>query len=321
MGGQNMHFPVFIIPLALIALLFIPALRNIPPDLPLRNGHFYTESAPNSVFHLRGYSIEDRDGIPFWTEYQRFGGVVNLGYPISQRFMLDGFVVQATANVVMQWHSSDQKVYFLNVMDVLHDHGDDNKLLKQAGIPPSQPAPAAEQGMSFDQIAQERMAVLKQQNAAIWDLYQHTPDALSFFGLPTSPAYDAGGAIVVRFQRAVMQQWLHDTPYALQGKVTLADTAYLAMQANVFGDSSSAHWCPPGAIPAAFLRGLALAAVKQSSVQSAASHFSIPLPSPAQFLGISADEQNLLNGGGYRQNLQSMDQARQTLGSVPVGTQ
>jgi len=48
MGGQNMHFPVFIIPLALIALLFIPALRNIPPDLPLASGHFYSESAPNS---------------------------------------------------------------------------------------------------------------------------------------------------------------------------------------------------------------------------------------------------------------------------------
>jgi len=319
MGGEEMHFPVFVFPLALIALLFIPTLRNIPPDLPLSDGHFYSQSAPNSFFHLRGYSVENKGGIPFLTEYQRFGGVANLGYPISQRFMLDGFVVQATANVVMQWHPSDKKVYFLNLLQVLHDRGDDAWLLKRAGIPPTQATPASEQGQTFDQIARARLTTLKQQNAAIWGLYQRTPDALALFGLPTSGAYNAGGAIVVRFQRAVIQQWMHTTAYAQKGQVTIADTAYLAMQSNVFGSSAKAQWCPIGTMPSAFLRGLALVAVKQPAVQSTAKRLSIPVPSTSQFLGITPDEKQLMGGGGYRQNLQAMSQARQTLGSIPIG--
>lgn len=321
MGGEQMHFPVFIIPLAVVALLFIPTFRNIPPDIGLANGHFYAESAPNSFFHLRGYRVEDAAGIPFWTEYQRFGGAANLGYPISQRFQLDGFIVQATANVVMQWHPTDHKVYFLNLLDVLHNHGDDAWLLTQAGIPPLQPGATAEQGMTFDQIAQARLAALKQQNAAIWELYQRTPDALSLFGLPTSAAYNAGGAIVVRFQRAVMQQWLQDTPYAQKGQVTLADAAYLAMQENVFGGAASAQWCPPGALPGEMLRGMALVVVKQPAVQSTAKQLSLPIPSATDLLGLSPEEQGLLKGGGYRQSLQAMSQARQSLQANPFAGQ
>ncbi len=67
----------------------------------------------------------------------------------------------------MQWHPSDKKVYFLNLLDVLHTHGDDAWLLKQAGIPPPQATPLSEQGETFDQIAQARLATLQQQNAAI----------------------------------------------------------------------------------------------------------------------------------------------------------
>src|SRR5688572_11539493 len=42
-----------------------------------------------------GYTVLDDGQARFWAEYQRLGGAQTVGYPISRRFVYDGFVTQA----------------------------------------------------------------------------------------------------------------------------------------------------------------------------------------------------------------------------------
>src|SRR5687767_10925252 len=62
-----------------------------PADFDIPNGHFYTQAGGGAG----GFAITDNDGMLFWSEFQRLGGVPALGYPISSRFVWDGFTVQA----------------------------------------------------------------------------------------------------------------------------------------------------------------------------------------------------------------------------------
>src|SRR5947207_3019207 len=71
-------------------------------DFPLPDGHFYTQTNGRTDA-ATGYAITDGGDIPFWSEFQRLGGVAALGYPVTGRFVWDGFVVQATQRVVLQW--------------------------------------------------------------------------------------------------------------------------------------------------------------------------------------------------------------------------
>src|SRR5437660_1715967 len=80
-------------------------------DLP-GGGHFYTQANGGAGPQL-GYRITDEGGIGFWSEFQRLGGVNGLGYPASRRFLLDGFFVQATQKVILQWRPEAGQVYFV----------------------------------------------------------------------------------------------------------------------------------------------------------------------------------------------------------------
>lgn len=51
---------------------------------------------------IRGYDVNNSGGIPFLSTYQALGPEL-VGYPISQRFVWNGFTVQAFQKAVMQW--------------------------------------------------------------------------------------------------------------------------------------------------------------------------------------------------------------------------
>src|SRR5579859_4304817 len=72
-------------------------------DRDIPNGHFYTQANGMGGGGTYGYRITDDGGIAFWSEFKRLGGVDVLGYPASTRFTLDGFTVQATQRVILQW--------------------------------------------------------------------------------------------------------------------------------------------------------------------------------------------------------------------------
>src|SRR5262249_32850639 len=80
--------------LALIcALMAVPApvWAQAAPDFDLKDGRFYTQTAPSGG----GYSVTDADGVRFWSVFQRLGGPAVVGYPVSRRFVMNGIPTQA----------------------------------------------------------------------------------------------------------------------------------------------------------------------------------------------------------------------------------
>src|SRR5581483_6560851 len=95
--------------------------------------------------------VSDEGGIGMWSEFQRLGGVAALGYPISQRFMLDGYVSQATQKYILQWRPELGQATFVNVFDRLHDLGQDSALQSSYQIPPPLDPAVFDAGKSPDQ--------------------------------------------------------------------------------------------------------------------------------------------------------------------------
>src|SRR5581483_10836023 len=182
-------------------------------DQDIPNGHFYTQ-ANGGAGAQYGYRITDDGGIGFWSEFQRLGGVPALGYPVSTRFQLDGFTVQATQKVIMQWRPdvSPPQVYFVNVFDKLHDLGKDGVLQQTYQIPP-QLDPSFDAGRNPQEVQDGRLALLNG-DASIAAKYGTGPSAILYNGLPTSQITNEGPFSAVRAQRVAIQHWNTANPAA-----------------------------------------------------------------------------------------------------------
>lgn len=218
----------------LLALALVPGAgaqsisREIRRDYDVLNGYFFTQTGGTDN---QGYAITDDDGIALWSEFQRLGGVDALGYPVSRRFMWDGFVVQATQKVVLQWRPDLGRAVFVNSLDELTRAGKDEWLQTYRQIPPPASFPE-EASLPFDQIVQRRLALLEAQ-PALRAAYLSTPDALTANGLPVAPIADVGPAYVLRAQRKAFQLWKIRTPFAAPGEVTVVNAGDLLKEASV----------------------------------------------------------------------------------------
>ena len=180
--------------LAALCLVFtglglpLASAQTSAADQDIPGGHFYTETNSNAGPQW-GYRITDEGGIGFWSEFKRLGGVNSLGYPVSRRFTLDGFIVQATQKVILQWRPdvSPPQAYFVNVFDKLHDMGLDSALQQSYQIPP-QLDPSFDAGKSPSQVQDARLALLNA-DAGIAARFGKGPSARPFkIGrLPTPP--------------------------------------------------------------------------------------------------------------------------------------
>src|SRR5690349_6827371 len=97
---------------ALLSLLLpIPqvAAADSTEDFAIPNGRVFPQSG--------GFAIADEGGIPLWSEYQRLGGLKALGYPISARYQVDGYVTQAVQRGILQWRPEQKQAVLTNVLD------------------------------------------------------------------------------------------------------------------------------------------------------------------------------------------------------------
>lgn len=184
-------------------------------DLPNGAGHFYTQTNAGAAPQF-GYRITNEDGINFWSEFQRLGGVNVLGYPVSRRFTLDGFTVQATQKVILQWRPEIRQVYFINVFDKLHDMGMDNVLQATYQIPPQLDTSFDAGKTTFDQISKARLALLNNDLAIAARYYNggSLAAAILYNGLPTSNVTNEGPFSSLRAQRIAIQHWSVANPAA-----------------------------------------------------------------------------------------------------------
>lgn len=220
--------------LAFMVTLLIP----LPPpgradslDYDIPNGHFYKQANGRGGEGETGYSITNADGIRFWDEYQRLGGPYVLGYPVSRRFIWDGFVVQAMQKVVFQWRPEVGHVYFVNVFDRMGELGHDAWLDSVRQTPPGFDT-SPDTGLSWEEVVKRHLALLDA-NPAIRAKYHADPNSILHYGLPVSYK-DYGNVFVVRAQRAVFQQWMDDVPWARAGEVVIANGGDVAKEAGVY---------------------------------------------------------------------------------------
>lgn len=201
-------------------------------DLPGGIGHFYTQTNGGAGAQY-GYRITNEGGINFWSEFQRLGGVPALGYPVSRRFTLDGFTVQATQKVIMQWRpdTNPPQVYFVNVFDKLHQLGLDGVLRLTYQIPP-QLDPSFDAGKTADQAAKDRLALLDADPVIAARYRALGALATLYAGLPTSKVTNEGPFVALRTQRLAIQHWTVDNPAAgiKAGDVTVVNGGDIAKQ-------------------------------------------------------------------------------------------
>ncbi|HET7771119.1 MAG TPA: trypsin-like peptidase domain-containing protein [Chloroflexota bacterium] len=203
--------------------------RTTLRDYDVVNGHYFTQTGSGED---AGFSITDEGGIPLWSEFQRLGGVQALGYPVSRRFVWEGFVVQATQKAVLQWRPDLSRAVFVNLLDELHEAGLDAWLESQRQIPPPAQFPE-EEGLTFSQIAQRRVGLLDQY-PALRTAYLNAPDPVEANGLPVAPVTDYGPVLVLRAQRRAFQLWKVAVPFARAGDVTVVNGGDLGKEAALY---------------------------------------------------------------------------------------
>ncbi|MBI2953697.1 MAG: hypothetical protein HYY30_05240 [Chloroflexi bacterium] len=195
-------------------------------DYPLPNGFFFTQANGQPLGQSpTGYAVENfkpfQVVVRFADEFERLGGVARIGFPSSRTFILDGFVTQAFQKAVFQWRPERDEVFFINVFDVLHERGFDDFLLVVRSVP-RQLDPSFDAGKTPQQIVASRL-VLLDANPAIRTEYFAVDNPLLRYGLPTSRVEDMGNHFAIRLQRAVIQQWKVNVPWARAGQTTVAN--------------------------------------------------------------------------------------------------
>jgi lipoprotein-anchoring transpeptidase ErfK/SrfK len=218
-------------------VLALPGAAAAAPqadDYEAVGGHFFgqTGDKPNA-----GFGVSDADGVGFWSALRTLGGAETVGYPTSRRFVWQGRPTQVFQRAVFQYEPLEKRVLLMNVMDLLHDAGRDGWLRTARDVPPPLP-PGFDAGKSWPEIVEARQALLDAQ-PPLREAYFAVRDPLALYGLPTSAVEDFGSHYALRLQRAVLQLWKDDMPWASAGEVTRALVGDIARDAGLFKNGLS----------------------------------------------------------------------------------
>ncbi|MCY3694793.1 MAG: hypothetical protein OXG77_06235 [Chloroflexi bacterium] len=193
-------------------------------------GRFFTQTGGDTPEPGDGFAVVDDSEARFWTAFVEYGGVAGVGFPVSRRFIWDGFVTQVMQKAVFQWRPGEQATAFVNVFDDLHRLGYDQQLADKL-VPRHEEF--EESHLDWPQILEQRIALLDEE-PALRRVYLASGDPLRHFGLPTSQVRNYAGVSAIRLQRAVLQFWQEDFPWAPAGTVTIANGGDLAKQLGMF---------------------------------------------------------------------------------------
>ncbi len=183
---------------------------------------FFTETATQG-----GFSVCDDSQARFRRAFEDWG-LQNIGYPISRRYVYDGFVTQAFQKALMQWRPDGDYVALINIFDDLHNAGFDDRLFVFRQTPYQLPA-GWDGDLPFSDVIKKRQALLNERTA-LHDTYFASDDPLMLYGLPASEVQDMGNHYAIRLQRAVLQEWTENVPWASAGEVTIANGGDIAKE-------------------------------------------------------------------------------------------
>jgi hypothetical protein len=249
-GGDSSTLTCSLASTGLIADVVAPT-PGATLDWDVPNGHFFMQANGFGGAGTLGYTVADDSDALFWTEFQRLGGVQVVGYPISGRFQFKGFTTQGFQKLALQWRPDLNQVVPLNVLDEANLDGADPWLDSMRQVPPADDT-SADTGLSFQDVVNRHTALLDAY-PALADFYASTPDAIDIYGLPLAVKSYGPVVVVVRLQRATLQLWQVDTPFAQAGSVVAGNGSDLAKEIGLWPPeatlASSPAAPPPNADP------------------------------------------------------------------------
>ena len=207
------------------------AAGDADADYAVSGGWFYTQGGGDTPRQDDGFAVTDDSRARFWSAFQAHGGVAGVGYPVSRRFQWDGFTTQVMQKAVFQWRPESGSVAFVNVFDDLSRLGYDDAL--EGRLVPRPDSFTDEAGLEFGQIMAKRLVLLDAE-PALRAAYHSVANPLNSYGLPQSRVREFEGLRAIRLQRAVLQVWTSDFPWAAEGTVTVANGGDLAKQVGLF---------------------------------------------------------------------------------------
>jgi len=94
----------------------LPTSTPMPsyPDYTVVDGWFFSQASPDPG---SGFTVTNREGVPFWDVYRDAGGPLSIGYPVSGRFCWQGFVLQGFESGLLAWHPRIGSVHWLDAFD------------------------------------------------------------------------------------------------------------------------------------------------------------------------------------------------------------
>jgi hypothetical protein len=228
-----------VIAILLLALSLQPASTLAQPLAQQPNNcRYFTETG--------GFYVCDEPASRFLSAFNRWG-LQRIGYPISRRYIKDGFVTQAFQKAIMQWRPESNSVALVNIFDDLNNAGYNDVLFRTRQTPHQLPA-GWDTGLSFPEVVSKRQALLNTR-PALRTAYFAVGDPLTFYGLPTSEVTDMGNHYAVRLQRAVLQEWKENVPWARIGEVTVANGGDIAKELGAL-PAAALGTEPAGTVPA-----------------------------------------------------------------------
>jgi len=119
----------------------------------------------------------------------------------------------------------------VNVFDDLHQQGADAWLDSTRQTPPAADT-SADAGLTFEQVVARHISLLDSY-PPLRDFYLAQPAAIDQFGLPLA-VKDYGSLVAVRLQRATLQLWKQDTPWAAAGSVVVGNGGDIGKEAGLW---------------------------------------------------------------------------------------
>ncbi|HEX8968773.1 MAG TPA: hypothetical protein VF937_12885 [Chloroflexota bacterium] len=216
--------------LSLFAMIAAP-----PPsatlDAPLADGWFFKQANGFNGAGDLGFAVVDDADASLWSEFVRLGGLDQIGYPISQRFIYGGYVTQAFQRLALEWRPEEGQAVPVNIFDDLTARGADGWLDQARQIPP-----AADQTMdaslAWDDLVARQVALLDSY-PALQAFYDAAADPLTAYGLPVS-VKSYGPLVSLRLQRATLQMWTTDEPWAAAGDIIAGNAGDVAKDAGLW---------------------------------------------------------------------------------------
>lgn len=197
-------------------------------------GHFYTQTNGRDGNYELGYAVIDDEAAQFWTWFRELGGIQALGYPVSRRYVHDGFVAQAFQKAILLWDEQAQRVHLMNLFDELSAAGADAFLETHRFIPQSE-LWHEDAGQPWHIVVANHLALLNEDPAIAAAYYaerEQGRDPITFNGLPMG-IRDYGFVVVLRAQRRAFQHWKIDIEGASAGQVAVVNGGDLAKELNL----------------------------------------------------------------------------------------